>query len=94
MRVICIKDSLWCDGPYQGQPCTRKGSIYHVTASIDAEEIRATRGILAAPGAWYQFLEVSGTHHHIRFLELPDDEVEEEVKELRIKYQIINELNL
>ena len=87
MRVICIENSLWCDGPYQGQICAHKGSIYHVTSSVDAEQVRQ-RGVPAAPGIWYQFLEVSGTHHHIRFLELPDDEVMEvdELELLKVKY--------
>ena len=83
MRVICIENSVWLDGPYADQICAHKGSIYHVTSSIDAEEIKQ-RGVPAAPGTWYQFLEISGTHHHIRFLELPDDDFEEGIQEEQI----------
>lgn len=76
MRVICIENSLWCDGPYQGQVCIHKGSVYHVTGSVDAEQIKQA-GIPAAPGTWYSLLEVEGVHHYIRFLEIPEDDNEE-----------------
>jgi hypothetical protein len=76
MRVICIEDSLWCDGPHQGQVCTHKGSVYHVTGSMEGEQVREKLGISYALGTWYSFLEVPGIHHHMRFLEIPEDNIE------------------
>jgi hypothetical protein len=83
MRVICIEDSIWFDGPHAGSICTHKGSIYHVTGSVEGEELKAL-GVPAAGGPWYTFLEVSGKHHYVRFLELPDDDFEEGIQEEQI----------
>jgi hypothetical protein len=83
MRVICIEDSLWEDGPHRGQICAHKGSVYHVTGSIEGEQMRQMNPpINYSLGTWYSFLEIPGVHHGIRFLEIPEDniEVSEEVK--------------
>ncbi len=78
MRVICIEDSLWVDGPYRGQPSAHKGSIYHVTASFSGEEVRAVTGhLINSKSTWYTFLEAGGAHDSIRFLEIPEDDSEE-----------------
>ena len=85
MRVICIEDSLWVDGPYRGQASAHKGSIYHVTASYSGEQVRAATGLtINAKSTWYTFLETVGAHDSIRFLELPDDDFEEGIQEEQI----------
>ena len=81
MRVICIENSVWQDGPHAGQICAHKGSVYHVTGSVEGQELREKTGIQYGLGAWYGFLELSGIHHSMRFLEIPEDDVEEEVQE-------------
>lgn len=85
MRVICIEDSLWVDGPYRGQASAHRGSIYHVTASYSGEQVRAATGLTINPkSTWYTFLEAVGAHDSIRFLELPDDDFEEGIQEEQI----------
>ena len=88
MRVICIESSTWA---YSKRPeeigtlSVQKGSIYHVTSSVDAEEIRKDeRFCNAGDGTWYELLELTGWHHSMRFLEIPDDKVEEAVDELEL----------
>ena len=77
MRVICIENSIWKDGSVNdGHIATHKGAIYHVTGSADASALH-TQGFPAAPGVWYEFLEVPGVHHGIRFLEIPEDDSED-----------------
>jgi hypothetical protein len=84
MKVICIENSIWKDGSeYDGTIATYKGAIYHVTGSGDASVLHA-QGFPAAPGIWYEFLEVMGVHHGIRFLEIPDDDFEEGIQEEQI----------
>lgn len=73
MRVICIENSLCVDEQGYGSIRTHKGSIYHVIDVISGEEMREKTGINFASGHWYEFLEVEGKHHHIRFLEIPDE---------------------
>jgi hypothetical protein len=85
MRVICIEDSLWVDGPYRGQPSAHKGSIYHVTASYSGEQVRIATGLaINTKSTWYTFLETVGAHDSVRFLELPDDDFEEGIQEEQI----------
>lgn len=88
MRVICIESSTWA---YSKKPeeigtiSVQKGSIYHVTSSVDAEEMRKDERFRnAGDGTWYELLELPGWHHSMRFLKLPDDEVEEEVEKLEL----------
>ena len=88
MRVICIESSTWA---YSKRPeeigtlSVQKGSIYHVTSSVDAEEIRKDERFRnAGDGTWYELLELTGWHHSMRFLEIPDDKVEEAVDELEL----------
>lgn len=77
MRVICIENSICVDRDKNfGSICTHKGSIYNVIGTIQGEELREKTGLNCAPGPWYRFLEMEGSHHHIRFLEIPDDDVE------------------
>ena len=86
MRVICIEDSLWVDGPYRGQASAHKGSIYHVTASFSGEEVRAVTGLpINTKSTWYTFLEAVGAHDSVRFLEIPDDDFEEGIQEEQIE---------
>ena len=82
MRVICIENSLLVDrdNPNCGSICAHKGSIYNVIGSVDAQKLRDKTGINFASGVWYEFLEVRGLHHHIRFLELPEDDLLETQK--------------
>lgn len=80
MRVICIENSVWYDGPHKGEPCAHKGSIYHVTGTMEGSEMRARFGHPFADGTWYSFLEIEGCHHGIRFLEIPDDDMLSETK--------------
>ena len=61
------------EGEDRGKIIAHKGSIYHVIDVVDGKEMREETGINFAPGPWYEFLEVEGKHHHIRFLEIPDD---------------------
>ena len=82
MRVICIEDSLWVDGPYRGQPSAHKGSIYHVTASYSGEQVRVATGLtINTKSTWYTFLETVGAHDSVRFLEIPEDDNEELAEE-------------
>jgi hypothetical protein len=88
MRVICIKSSTWA---YSKRPeeigtlAIQKGSIYHVTGSVEGYELRKDEKFRdAGDGTWYELLELKGWHHWSRFLELSDDEVEEAVDELEL----------
>lgn len=84
MKVICIENSVLIDeGEDKGKIITHKGSIYHVVDVISGEEMREKTGLNFASGPWYEFLEVEGKHHHIRFLEIPDqtEEIMEYSKE-------------
>ena len=79
MRVICIENSIIIDKdkPNFGGIATHKGCVYHVINSIDGEVLSEKRDMNYAPGAWYEFLEIPGwLHHHIRFLEIPEDDIE------------------
>ena len=38
--------------------------------------MRKNKGKNFASGVWYEFLELKGLHHHVRFLEIPEDDVE------------------
>lgn len=82
MRVICIENSILVDedNPNFGGVCTHKGSIYHVVNSIEGEKMREKTGIPYGLGPWYEFLEVKGLHHYIRFLEIPEDDIQIEQK--------------
>ena len=84
MRVICIENSVLINGnhPNVGSIVAHKGSIYNVIGSVEGEVLRKRDKLNYALGAWYEFLELPGLHHHIRFLEIPDDsfETEEESK--------------
>ena len=78
MRVICIQTTFWEDGvppEHYGTISVSKGSIYHVTGSVDGAMMRRETGLPYAEGAWYQLLELAGVHHSSRFLEIPDDNV-------------------
>ena len=89
MRVICIESTTWAYSkrPEQiGTLSIQKGSIYHVTSSIDAEEIRKHENFRgAANGTWYELLELTGWHHSMRFLEIPDDDFEKGIQEEQIE---------
>lgn len=89
MRVICIENSILVDedNPNFGGICTHKGSIYHVIRSVEGQQMREESGIPYALGPWYEFLEVKGLHHHIRFLEIPEDDIE--INEKSIQHNII-----
>ena len=85
MRVICIENSIIVDRYRSdfGTISAHKGSIYNVIGSIQGEELREKTGLGYALGPWYEFLELEGFHHHIRFLELPEDDlVEEQVESI------------
>ena len=75
MRVICIENSIMVDKykPDFGSIVAHKGSIYNVIGSVEGEVLRERKGVNFALGPWYEFLELQGLHHHIRFLEIPDD---------------------
>ena len=89
MRVICIESTTWAYSKKSeniGTLSVQKGSIYHVTSSVDAEEIRKHENFRgAADGTWYELLELTGWHHSMRFLEIPDDRVDESVEELELE---------
>ena len=80
MRVICIEDSLVIDKdkPSFGSISAHKGCVYNVIGSVDGEVMRKQRKEWEnfASGAWYEFLELEGLHHHVRFREIPEDDVE------------------
>lgn len=82
MRVICIENSLCVDEDDLGAIVAHKGSIYHVINVIEGVELRKRKPINFALGPWYEFLEAEGLHHHVRFLEIPDDNelIENEIK--------------
>jgi hypothetical protein len=75
MRVICIENSIVIDKerPDFGSVSAHKGSVYNVIGSVEGEVLREKDGLNYAPGPWYEFLELKGLHHHVRFLEIPDD---------------------
>ena len=88
MRVICIESTVWANNvkPEElGTLSVQKGSIYHVTGSVEGHELRK-RGKFsnAGDGTWYELLELTGWHHSMRFLELPDDDFEEGIQEEQI----------
>jgi hypothetical protein len=92
MRVICIESSTWA---YSKRPeeigtlSVQKGSIYHVTGSLEGYELRKDEKFCnAGDGTWYELLELKGYHHSMRFLEIPDDRVEEAVDELELTNRI------
>ena len=82
MRVICIENSLVvnCDHPSCGSIAAHKGSVYNVIGSVSGEVLRKKTGLGYALGPWYEFLELEGLHHHIRFLEIPEDDILENEK--------------
>ena len=89
MRVICIESTTWAyskNSEEIGTPSIKKGSIYHVTNSFTGEQVRALDENFkhAAPGIWYEFVEMTGMHHSMRFLEIPDDDFEEGIQEEQI----------
>ena len=86
MRVICIENSIIVDRYRSdfGTISAHKGSIYNVIGSIQGEELREKTGLGYALGPWYEFLELEGFHHHIRFLELPEDDFEEKIEKTKI----------
>jgi hypothetical protein len=90
MRVICIEDSVIVDKNRLdfGGIAAHKGSVYTVIGSVDAIDLRRKTGINYACGPWYEFLELSGLHHHVRFVELEED------TELEIEKTLLIETNL
>jgi hypothetical protein len=77
MRVICIENSIVVDinHPSCGSIAAHKGSVYNVIGSVSGEVLREKTGLRYAPGLWYEFLELQGLHHHVRFLEIPEDDI-------------------
>ena len=77
--VICIENSTVIDRYRSdfGSIVAHKGSVYNVIGSISGEELREKTGLGYALGPWYEFLELQGYHHHIRFLEIPEDDIED-----------------
>ena len=87
MRVICTETTTWMNGvpPEQlGTISVKRGSIYHVTGSVDGEVLRKETKQPFANGTWYELLEIPGVHHSMRFLEIPDDDFEEGIQEEQI----------
>jgi hypothetical protein len=88
MRVICIESTVWANNvkPEElGTLSVQKGSIYHVTGSVEGHVLREHGKFRdAGDGTWYELLELTGWHHSMRFLEIPDDRVEEAVDELEL----------
>ena len=87
MRVICIENSVIVDKDRTdfGAISAHKGSVYNVIGSVDSEKLKEKTGINYASGDWYEFLELPGLHHHIRFLEIPDDDIEVEIETTKNK---------
>ena len=88
MRVICIESATWA---YSKRPeeigtlSIQKGSVYHVTGSVEGYELRKEERFHdAGDGTWYELLELKGYHHSTRFLEVPDDDFEEGIQEEQI----------
>jgi len=77
MRVICIENSIVVDinHPSLGSIAAHKGSVYNVIGSVSGEVLREKTGHNYALGPWYEFLELKGFHHHVRFLEIPEDDI-------------------
>jgi len=75
MRVICIENSIVVDRYRSdfGTISAHKGSIYNVIGATSGEELRQRTGLGYALGPWYEFLELEGLHHHVRFVELDED---------------------
>ena len=88
MRVICIENSIMIDRykPDFGSIYAHKGCVYNVVRVIQGETLKEVTGLNYALGPWYEFLEVQGFHHHIRFLEIPEDDIEIETQK-KIKYE-------
>jgi hypothetical protein len=88
MRVICIENSLCVDEDNLGAIVAYKGSIYHVVNTVDGTELRKRKPTINfASGSWYEFLEIEGLHHHIRFLEIPDDDLENDFYEITYEFE-------
>ena len=87
MRVICIENSIVIDSnrPDVGGISAHKGSVYNVIGSVEGKVLRERTGLGYALGPWYEFLELEGLHHHIRFLEIPDDDIEVEKEEYKLE---------
>jgi len=89
MRVICIENSIVMDtnSPRFGSVAAHKGSIYNVIGSVDAQVLRDKTGLNYAHGPWYEFLELEGLHHHVRFIELDEDTELETEKTLEYEWR-------
>ena len=85
MRVIAIRDSRFNDGVKQTSIAIHKGSVYHVVNKVfSPKEYRfQDTGNHYPNGVWfYELLEQEGYHVEDIFLEIPKDEIKEELYEL------------
>ena len=86
MRVICTTTDYYVSGESKGGISVRRGSVYHITDIKDHQwicEHAWSKGVLGVParGDWYELLELDGYHHESKFLEIPEDEIDNEIKE-------------
>ena len=57
--------------------------------TTSGEELRQRTGLGYALGPWYEFLELEGLHHHVRFVELDEDTELETEKTLEYEWRSI-----
>lgn len=96
MRVICIQTEHFICGNNAGGTSITKGSVYHVTAKKTREEAYELRkhrlpswfsSANLGLGMWYELLELEGFHHESKFLEIPEDNIEQEIETLNLKIE-------
>jgi len=93
MKVICIETTYYVDenGNASSNVSVNKGSIYNVIKVFNHDEIYKffviKHKLPPADGKWYELLEVDGTHHESKFLELPDDIFADEINKKETKFE-------
>ena len=78
-KVICIKDGE--NIFYPNRPHISLGEIYHILDVIPHTELREAAEHKAAPGDWYQFVEIPYYHWSGLFRKLEYDEQLEELEQ-------------
>lgn len=90
MRVIAIRDCYFNDGTKPTDQSIHKGSIYHITNKIfvDRPEYFLDTKAYYPNGYWlYELLEQRGKHVSDLFLEIPEDDIEQQAETLNLKIE-------
>ena len=80
-KVICIQDGL---SKLIDRPHVKRGEIYHIIDTIPHTELDQDEARIAnaAPGIWYQFVELPFYHWSGLFEKLEYDEQLEELEQV------------